>query len=67
MHPVRIWTVWTINTRACYDIVAQAMGGMVNLTGFKDTDPVKVGPSVADDVSGILLTVGVWQPFIIVI
>ena len=45
--------------RACYDIVAQAMGGMVNLTGFKDTDPVKVGPSVADHVSGIYLTVGV--------
>lgn len=39
--------------RACYDIVAQAMGGMVNLTGFKDTDPVKVGPSVADHVSAI--------------
>ena len=45
--------------RACYDVVAQAMGGMVNLTGFKDTDPVKVGPSVADHVSGIYLTVGV--------
>ena len=45
--------------RACYDIVAQAMGGMVNLTGFKDTDPAKVGPSVADHVSGIYLTVGV--------
>ena len=44
--------------RPCYDIVAQAMGGMVNLTGFKDTDPVKVGPSVADHVAGIYLAVG---------
>ena len=52
--------------RACYDIVAQAMGGMVNLTGFKDTDPVKVGPSVADHVSGIYLTVGVLAALIIV-
>jgi CoA:oxalate CoA-transferase len=42
----------------CYDIVAQAMGGMVNLTGFKDTDPVKVGPSVADHVAGICLALG---------
>ena len=48
--------------------MAQAMGGMVNLTGFKDTDPVKVGPSVADHVSGIYLTCWcIWQPSIIVI
>lgn len=48
-----------ITYRPCYDIVAQAMGGMINLTGFTDTDPVKVGPSVADHVAGIYLTVGV--------
>ncbi|MEG2246727.1 MAG: CoA transferase [Peptostreptococcaceae bacterium] len=44
--------------RACYDIVAQAMGGMINLTGFQETNPVKVGPSIADHVAGIYLTVG---------
>ena len=48
-----------ITHRPCYDIVAQAMGGMLNLTGYKETDPVKVGPSVADHVSGIYLTVGI--------
>ena len=47
-----------ISHRPCYDIVAQSMGGMVNLTGFKDTPPVKVGPSVADHVAGIYLCVG---------
>ena len=47
-----------ITHRPCYDIVAQAMGGMVNLTGFTHTDPVKVGPSVADHVAGIYLAVG---------
>ena len=47
-----------IGHRPCYDIVAQSMGGMVNLTGFKETDPVKVGPSVADHVSGIYQFVG---------
>ena len=47
-----------ITHRPCYDIVAQAMGGMINLTGFKDTDPVKVGPSVADHVAGIYLALG---------
>ena len=34
------------------------MGGMVNLTGYKDAPPVKVGPSVADHVAGIYLCVG---------
>jgi CoA:oxalate CoA-transferase len=48
-----------ITHRPCYDIVAQAMGGMINLTGFKDTNPVKVGPSVADHVAGIYLALGV--------
>lgn len=47
-----------ISHRACYDIVAQAMGGMINLTGYKETNPVKVGPSIADHVAGIYLTVG---------
>ena len=48
-----------ITHRPCYDIVAQAMGGRLNLTGFKEDDPVKVGPSVADHVAGIYLMVGV--------
>lgn len=48
-----------ISHRPAYDVVAQAMGGMLNLTGFKECDsPVKVGPSVADHVSGIYLCVG---------
>ncbi len=48
-----------ISHRPCYDIVAQSMGGMVNITGFQDGPPVKVGPSVADHVAGIYLSVGV--------
>lgn len=45
--------------RPCYDVVAQAMGGMANLTGFPDSIPTKVGPSIADHVAGIYLAVGV--------
>lgn len=48
-----------IHDRPCYDIVAQSMGGMVNLTGFANEPPVKVGPSIADNVTGIYLCVGV--------
>lgn len=47
-----------ISYRPCYDIVSQAMAGMLNLTGYPDQDPVKVGPSVADHVSGIYQAVG---------
>lgn len=47
-----------ISHRPCYDTVAQAMGGIINLTGFKEGSPVRVGPSVADHVSGIYQAVG---------
>ncbi len=48
-----------LKTRPCYDVVAQAMGGMAELTGFPDSIPTKVGPSIADHVAGIYLAVGV--------
>lgn len=48
-----------LSNRPCYDIVAQSMGGMVNLTGFPESIPTKVGPSIADNVTGIYLCVGV--------
>ena len=48
-----------LSHRPCYDIVAQAMGGVVNLTGFPDRPPVKVGPSFADNVTGTFLCLGV--------
>lgn len=48
-----------LSHRPCFDVVAQAMGGILNLTGYPDRTPVKVGPSVADHVSGIYLATGV--------
>lgn len=48
-----------LKNRPCYDIVAQSMAGIVNLTGFEDSVPTKVGPSIADNVTGIYLCVGV--------
>lgn len=47
-----------ITHRPCYDAVAQAMGGLVYMTGFKENNPVKAGPSIADHVSGIYQFVG---------
>lgn len=44
--------------RPCYDVVAQAMGGMISMTGF-DGMPVKVGPAIADNYSGTYLSLGI--------
>jgi crotonobetainyl-CoA:carnitine CoA-transferase CaiB-like acyl-CoA transferase len=41
-----------------YDIVAQAMGGLVSVTGTRDGDVMKCGPSIGDIFSGTLATVG---------
>ena len=42
-----------------YDIVAQAMGGLVGITGERDDTGTKCGPSVGDIFTGALNTVGV--------
>ena len=46
-------------SRPCYDIVAQAMSGMMNVTGFADGPPCKIGPSIADNYSGAYLCMGI--------
>jgi crotonobetainyl-CoA:carnitine CoA-transferase CaiB-like acyl-CoA transferase len=40
------------STAGCYDIVAQAMSGLMSLTGFPD-QPIKTGPAIADAISGL--------------
>ena len=44
--------------RPAYDIVAQAMSGMMSVTGFQDGPPCKIGPSVGDNYSGAYLCTG---------
>ena len=46
-------------TRPAYDIVAQAMSGMMSVTGFQDGPPCKIGPSVGDNYSGAYLCMGI--------
>lgn len=45
--------------RPAYDIVAQAMSGMMSVTGFPDGKPCKIGPSVGDNYTGAYLCMGV--------
>lgn len=42
-----------------YDVVAQAMGGIMSITGAQDGDPTKVGPGVGDIVPGLMLGIGI--------
>jgi len=41
-----------------YDIVAQAMGGIMTATGPREGPPTKVGPGVGDTIPAMLATVG---------
>lgn len=42
-----------------FDTVAQAVGGLVSVTGYAGQEPVKPGPSVADAGSGLHLAIGI--------
>ena len=42
-----------------YDIVAQATGGLLAMTGFADGPPVRAGGATADFVGGLYLALGV--------
>ena len=44
--------------RPAYDMVVQARGGIMSITGEKDREPVRVGASVGDIVAGMFLAHG---------
>lgn len=42
-----------------FDVIAQAMGGFMGITGEKDGKPQKSGPGIGDIVPGVFLSVGI--------
>ena len=42
-----------------YDVVAQAMGGIIGITGPDKNTPTKVGPGVGDIFSGLMMSFGI--------
>lgn len=42
-----------------YDIIAQAMSGLMSITGFEETGPTRVGESLGDIVAGIYAAWGI--------
>ncbi|MEX0752718.1 MAG: CaiB/BaiF CoA-transferase family protein [Xanthobacteraceae bacterium] len=45
--------------RAGYDLMAQGMGGIMDLTGLPDEEPMKVGIPVADIFTGVYAVIGI--------
>ncbi|MCC6470750.1 MAG: CoA transferase [Alphaproteobacteria bacterium] len=45
--------------RAAYDMVVQAMGGVMSLTGHDDGKPTRVGTSIGDITAGLFGTIGI--------
>ena len=48
-----------LRERPAFDMVAQAMGGIMSLTGYPDGPPARVGISICDIAAGLFLAVGV--------
>jgi crotonobetainyl-CoA:carnitine CoA-transferase CaiB-like acyl-CoA transferase len=42
-----------------YDVVAQAMGGMIGITGTADGVPLKIGPGVGDTIPALYAALGI--------
>lgn len=42
-----------------YDVVAQAMGGMIGITGAADGTPIKIGPGVGDTIPALYAALGI--------
>lgn len=47
------------NQRGGYDIIGQAMGGLMSTTGWPDTGPTRSGTAMSDVLAGLSVTIGV--------
>ena len=45
--------------KPAYDIIVQAMGGMMSITGWPDTPPTRVGMSIGDIAASLFTTIGI--------
>lgn len=45
--------------KPAYDIIVQAMGGIMSITGSENGEPTRVGASIGDIIAGLFTTIGV--------
>ena len=45
--------------RLAYDMIAQAMGGFMSVTGFTDNPPTRAGPAMGDFLSSLYTTIAI--------
>lgn len=45
--------------RAGYDIIGQAMGGLMSCTGWPDSPPTRIGTAMADILAGLFACIGI--------
>ena len=50
--------------RAGYDIIGQAMSGLMSTTGWPDTPPTRTGTAIADVVGGMSCAIGVLAAYV---
>ena len=48
-----------LSAKPAYDLVAQAMGGIMSITGFPDNPPTRVGSSLGDISAGLFAAFGI--------
>jgi len=45
--------------RPAYDLIAQAMGGIMSITGWPETPPTRVGTAIADILAGLYCCIAI--------
>lgn len=45
--------------KPAYDLIVQALGGIMSLTGIQGKQPVRVGSSIGDIIAGLFLVIGI--------
>ena len=51
-------------SKPAYDLIVQALGGIISLTGYENQPPVRVGSSIGDITAGLFTTIGIQSALI---
>ncbi len=53
-----------MSSKPAYDLIVQALGGIMSLTGHENQSPVRVGTSIGDITAGLFTTIGIQSALI---